>query len=267
MNRVSESPSADRADRTRAGQPWMGRVLVAVMVASTLSGWEVLGRALQLRTDLLPTPSRILLEMWKEGPKLYEHASVTASEAAGGFLCAVVLAIPLGFLMASFYSLNRALAPFLQFGQVVPLIATAPLLLAWFGFGTMPKVLMALLVSFFPIVTQTMFALLSIPTGLIDLTRAMGARKAQLFFKVKVPASLPHIFKGLRMAVALAVAGVTAAEFAGADRGLGYLLLVAGSSVNTALLFAALTVLALIATVLYYSITALERILRLTIYD
>ena len=126
---------------------------------------------------------------------------------------------------------------------------------------------MALLVSFIPIVTQTMFGLLSIPKGLIDLTRAMGARKAQLFFKVKVPASLPHIFKGLRMAVALAVAGVTAAEFAGADRGLGYLLLVAGSSVNTALLFAALTILALIATVLYYSITALERILRLTIDD
>jgi NitT/TauT family transport system permease protein len=239
----------------------MGRVFVAVMVASILLGWEVLGRALQVRTDLLPTPSRILLEMWKEGPRLYEHASVTAYEAAGGFLCAVVLAIPAGFLMASFYSLHRALMPFLQFGQVLPLIATAPLLLAWFGFGTMPKVLMAVLVSFFPIVTQTMFGLLSIPNGLIDLTRAMGARKAQLFFKVKVPASLPHVFKGLRMAVVLAVAGVTAAEFAGSDRGLGYLLLVAGSSVNTALLFAALTILSLIATVLFYAVTTVERIL------
>jgi NitT/TauT family transport system permease protein len=261
MNRTSETPSADRADTTCTGRPWMGRVLVVVAMASTLSGWELLGRALQVRTDLLPTPSRILLEMWKEGPRLYEHASVTAYEAAGGFLCAVVLAIPFGFLMASFYSLHRTLAPFLQFGQILPLIATAPLLLAWFGFGTMPKVLMALLVSFPPIATQTLFGLLSIPKGLIDLTRAMGARKAQLFFKVKVPASLPYIFKGLRMAVALAVAGVTAAEFAGSDRGLGYLLLVAGSSVNTALLFAALTILALIATLLYYAITALERIL------
>jgi NitT/TauT family transport system permease protein len=259
MNRMPESLSADRADTTYAGRPRMGRVLVAVAMASTLSGWEILGRALQVRTDLLPTPSRIMLEMWKEAPRLYEHASVTAYEAAGGFLCAVVLAVPVGFLMASFYSLHRALVPLLQFGQVVPLVATAPLLLVWFGFGTMPKVLMALLVSFLPIATQTVFGLLSIPKGLIDLTRAMGAGKAQLFFKVKVPASLPHIFKGLRMAVALAVAGVTAAEFAGSDRGLGYLLLVAGSSVNTALLFAALTVLALIATVLSYALTALER--------
>jgi NitT/TauT family transport system permease protein len=239
----------------------MGRVLVVVAMASTLSGWELLGRALQVRTDLLPTPSRILLEMWKEGPRLYEHASVTAYEAAGGFLFAVVLAVPVGFLMASFNSLHRALKPFLQFGRVVPLIATAPLLLAWFGFGTMPKVLMALLVSFFPIVTQTMLGFLSIPKGLIDLTRAMGVRKVHLFFKVKVPASLPHIFKGLRMAVALALAAVTAAEFAGSDRGLGYLLLVAASSVNTPLLFASLTILALIATVLFYAVTTLERVL------
>jgi NitT/TauT family transport system permease protein len=249
----------------------MGSVFAGVMVASILLGWEILGRALQVRTDLVPTPSRILLEVWKEGPRLYEHASVTAYEAAGGFLFAVVLAVPVGFLMASFNSLHRGLKPFLQFCQVVPLIATAPLLLAWFGFGTMPKVLMALLVSFFPIVTQTMLGFLSIPKGLIDLTRAMGVRKVHLFFKVKVPASLPHIFKGLRMAVALAMAGVTAAEFAGSDRGLGYLLLVAGSSVNTPLLFASLTIIALIATVLFYAVTTLERVLiedlRLTLDD
>src|SRR5262245_24806925 len=167
---MSESPSVNRANTTHTGRPWMGRIFAAVMVASTLLGWEVLGRALQVRTDLVPTPSRVLLEMWKEGPRLYEHASVTAYEAAGGFLLAVVFAIPVGFLMASFNSLHRALTPFLQFGRVVPLIATAPLLLAWFGFGTMPKVLMALLVSFIPIVTQTMLGFLSIPKGLIDLT-------------------------------------------------------------------------------------------------
>jgi NitT/TauT family transport system permease protein len=197
--------------------------------------------------------------MWKEAPKLYEHASFTVCEVVGGFVCAVAFAIPVGFLVASSYSLRRALMPFLRFSQVVPLIATAPLLLAWFGFGTIPKVLMAFLVSFCLIAIQTVAGFCSIPGGLIDLARAMGARKTQLFLKVKFPASLPHIFKGLRMAVALSVAGVAAAEFSGADRGLGYLLLVAGASTDTALLFAALAVLALIATLLFYTITTLER--------
>jgi NitT/TauT family transport system permease protein len=264
---MTESPSDELSPTTYASRSWMGRVFVAVIVASTLLSWELLGRILRLRTDLLPTPSRILLEMWKEGPNLYEHASVTAYEAAGGFLCAAALAIPVGFLIASFNSVCRALMPLLQFSHVVPLIATAPLLLAWFGFGTLPKLVMALLVSFFPIVTETAVGLRSIPRGLIDVTCAMGASKVQLFLKVKVPASLPHIFRGLKMAAALCVPAVTAAEFAGSDRGLGYLLLVAGSSLNTALLFAALTILALIAAVLFYAITTVERVVRLTIDD
>jgi NitT/TauT family transport system permease protein len=134
----------------------------------------------------------------------------------------------------------------------MPKVAVAPLLLVWFGFGLVPKVLIAFLIAFFPIVISTAVGLASIEQEKIHLARSMGLSAIATFFKIRLPSALPSVFGGLKISITLAVVGAVVGEFVGGDAGLGYLLMVANGSLDTALLFAGLIALTVQGVVLYF---------------
>jgi NitT/TauT family transport system permease protein len=186
---------------------------------------------------------------------------VTLYEMLLGYALAVVVAIPLAIAITSSERFDRFTMPTLLFFQVVPKVAVAPLFLVWFGVGALPKVLVAFLISFFPIVIDAAVGLRSTSAEMRDLARSMGASRLQVFAQFRLPTSLPYLFSGLKVAATLAVAGAVVGEFVGADKGLGYLLLVTNSNLETALMFATLFALTFIGLAFFYAVEFLEALL------
>jgi NitT/TauT family transport system permease protein len=223
--------------------------------------WELLVILFKVPAYLLPKPTDIFLTIISDMRSLTNHGWVTAYEMLLGYFLAIAIAIPLAIGITASDTFDRFIMPILLFFQVVPKIAIAPLFLIWFGFGTTPKVMVAFLISFFPIVIDTAIGLRSVSSEMIDLARSMGATKGQIFRNFRLPTSLPYLFSGLKVAATLAVVGAVVGEFVGADRGLGYLLLVSNSNLNTALTFAVIVALTLQGLVMYYAVEVLERFL------
>ncbi len=210
---------------------------------------------------LLPAPTEIARTFIDEFPKLLWHGWVTTHEMLLGYLLAVGIAIPLAIAITSSERFDRFVMPTMLFFQVVPKVAVAPLFLVWFGLGVLPKVLVAFLISFFPIVIDTAVGLRSMSSEMLDLARSMGASRIQVFTQFRLPTSLPYLFSGLKVAATLAIAGAVVGEFVGAEKGLGYLLLVTNSNMETALMFATLVGLTFIGLVFFYSVEFLESLL------
>jgi NitT/TauT family transport system permease protein len=144
---------------------------------------------------------------------------------------------------------------------VIPKIAIAPILIVWFGFGPEPKVILAVLIAFFPVVISGVAGLRSIDPELLELSSTMGASRWQTFRKLRFPASLPHLFAGLKVAATLAVVGAVVGEFVGADKGLGYVLLLASGNLNAPLLFADLILMSVIGIALFVAVEVAEALL------
>ena len=226
-----------------------------------LGVWEVVVRVLKVPAYLLPPPSEIIRVFVDEFAKLAFHGWVTLYEMLLGYALAVGIAIPLAIAITSSERFDRFTMPTLLFFQVVPKVAIAPLFLVWFGVGALPKVLVAFLISFFPIVIDAAVGLRSMSAEMRDLARSMGASRMQVFAQFRLPTSLPYLFSGLKVAATLAVAGAVVGEFVGADKGLGYLLLVTNSNLETALMFAALFALTFIGLAFFYAVEFLEALL------
>jgi NitT/TauT family transport system permease protein len=177
-----------------------------------------------------------------------------------GFIVAAVVAIPLAMAIVVSPVLERLLYPPMVATQSIPKIALAPLFIVWFGFGVAPKIAVAFLIAFFPIVIDTIVGMRSIDPAMIQLARSMGAPPHRIFLKLRLPHALPMIFGGLKVASSLAVVGALTGEFVGSDRGLGYILVQASGNLNTALLFATLVVLSALAMAFFYLVEVLERI-------
>jgi NitT/TauT family transport system permease protein len=210
---------------------------------------------------LLPAPTEIARTFVDELPRLLRHGWVTTYEMLLGYLLAVAVAIPLAIAITSSQRFDQFVMPTMLFFQVVPKVAVAPLFLVWFGVGVLPKILVAFLISFFPIVIDTAVGLRSMSPEMTDLARSMGASRSQIFTQFRLPTSLPYLFSGLKVAATLAIAGAVVGEFVGADKGLGYLLLVTNSNMETALMFATLIGLTIIGLVFFYTVELLESLL------
>lgn len=223
--------------------------------------WEIAVRILDLPSYLLPTPTEIGKTMVEEFDRILEHSWVTAYEMLLGYFLAIIIGVPLAIAVTAFPVFDRFITPILLFFQVVPKIAIAPLFLVWFGVGPFPKILVAFLISFFPIIIDTAVGLRSISSDMIDLARSMGASQKQIFTGFRLPTSLPYMFSGLKVAATLAVVGAVVGEFVGADKGLGYLLLVANSNLLTPLMFGTIVALTAQGLVLFYIIQILENLL------
>lgn len=244
-------------DGYRAGERWLARAQTVGAFLAILLAWQLLG--VKVPRYLLPTPLATVQELVLRAPLLAQHALVTLREIVLGFLLGIAVSVPCALAVAFSRAVERVVMPILVFTQLIPKIALAPLFIIWFGFGLFPKVFMTFLLSFFPIIIDAVVGFRSLDPEIVYLTRSMGLRPWPAFVKIRLPHALPNIFAGLKVAVTLATVGAIIGEFVGSDRGLGYLLLVAGGDLRTELLFATLTVLTAIGLVLYYVMTFIER--------
>ena len=230
-------------------------------ILAFLAIWEVAVAVLKVPAYLLPPPTAIIRVFIDEFAKIAFHGWVTTYEMLLGYALAVGIGIPLAIAITSSERFDRFVMPQMLFFQVVPKVAIAPLFLVWFGVGALPKVLVAFLISFFPIVIDAAVGLRSMSGEMRDLARSMGASRLQVFAQFRLPTSLPYLFSGLKVAATLAVAGAVVGEFVGADKGLGYLLLVTNSKLETALMFATLFALTFIGLAFFYAVEFLEALL------
>lgn len=234
---------------------------LALLLLILAVAWQVAVIALEIPSYLVPAPVAVLETAITRWETLLDNSWVTIKEILMGFALSVAVGIPLAILIVYSRFLERMMYPLLVATQAIPKIAIAPLFIVWVGFGMTPKVLMAFLISFFPVVIDTIVGLRSIQPEMIHLSRAMGASPLTAFVKVRLPNALPNIFGGLKIAISLAVVGAVAAEFVGADSGLGYLLVIATGLLDTELLFAALIILSLIGIVLFGVVAIVERLM------
>ncbi|HSP77334.1 MAG TPA: ABC transporter permease [Myxococcaceae bacterium] len=208
-----------------------------------LAVWEGLVRALAIPTWLLPTPSAIAAAAIREARPLLDAALTTGRSALVGFALSAVVGVLAAVVLGSSRLLERALYPYTLFLQTVPIVAIAPLLVLWFGPGARAVAVSSFIVSLFPVIANTLTGLRSVEPALRDLFRLYGARRLATLWKLELPAALPHLFTGLRIASGLAVIGAIVGEFvAGFSEdaaGLGILVLSAYRQLRTELLFAA----------------------------
>jgi NitT/TauT family transport system permease protein len=246
-----EARVQDRRARHRS-RTRVGAVIYPIAtLGAALVLWEVAVRAFGIPTYLLPAPTQIVASFGKHAGLLLKDGWVTTTEIALGYLLSIVVGIPLAFAIFMSPIFSRSVLPLLISSQAMPKVAVAPLLLVWFGFGLLPKVLIAFLIAFFPIVISTAVGLASIEQEKIYLARSMGLGATATFFKIRLPSALPSIFGGLKISITLAVVGAVVGEFVGGDAGLGYLLMVANGGMDTPLLFAGLIALTIQGVVFY----------------
>ncbi len=212
---------------------------------------------------ILPSPESILKEyasLAKSGV-LLKHTLITLNETLLGFFIGSVIGISLGYIIAKSKTLEQVLSPYVVAIQTVPVIALAPLIVIWFGFGIESKVVICSLIVFFPILVNTIAGVKAVDKNLLRLFKILGATKIQTLLKLEIPSILPILFAGFKIGITLAVIGAVVGEFVGANAGLGYLTIYASGLMDTPTVFAALVQLALLGITLYAIICLLERFL------
>ena len=223
------------------GRPkWRTYVPAALLFLAALAIWEVWVVARDVPTYLLPRVSEIGTELREQGWSLFGHLRWTMLEAFLGFLVGSTAAFVTAVVFVHSRTIEGALFPWAIVLQTVPIVAIAPLLTIWFGFTLVPKVVIAAIICFFPVLVNTTRGLRSISAQALELMSVLSARKASIFWRLRLPSSLPYIFAGLRIASTLAVIGAIVAEFTGADRGIGYVIIQASYRLDTKRLFAGL---------------------------
>ncbi len=257
---VTESDLWERFPHLKPKRERFRRWSPLVAVIAVLVIWYALLWGLSIPDYLIPAPHAIFIKMVAEFPLIFfQHTGPTIFEAVAGFLLAAVLGVACALLIVSSRRLGEAIMPILVFSQTMPKVAIAPLFLIWFGFGYFPKIIISFLIAFFPIVVSTVTGLDSVEREMLELIRSLSTRTSQIFTKVRIPAALPYIFSGLKVSITLSVIGAIVGEFVGSDKGLGYLILVANSDMDSALLMAVLVVLAFIGFLLFQIVCFLER--------
>ncbi|RDV04299.1 ABC transporter permease [Undibacter mobilis] len=232
-----------------------------VAICAILVIWQAAVTLLSIPEYILPGP-RLVLEQWAANlPTLIANGSATASVIFLGYCAAIAVAIPLALSIAFFPVVARTIYPGIVMLQNVPKIAIAPLFIIWFGFGLLPKLLVVFLLAFFPIVVSSIAGFSSINLEIVDFARTTGASAFRIFRKVRLPAALPHVFVGLRIAATVAPTAAVVAEFVASDKGLGYLLLRYNGDLNTAMSFATIITLAIMGVSLYFIIELAERLI------
>lgn len=211
---------------------------------------------------ILPSPWRVGQAAWDNRVLIGNNAIVTATEVALGLVIGTVLGALTAIQLASSARLHRLIMPLLVFTQAVPVFALAPILTLWFGYGIASKVMMAVLIIYFPVTSAFYDGLTRVPRDILDLAQTMGGTKWQIMRRIRIPNALPSLGTGLKLAAVYAPIGAVIGEWVGASRGLGYLMLLANGRAKTDLMFASLITLALMTIALYVAVnkaaTALE---------
>jgi NitT/TauT family transport system permease protein len=232
--------------------PWLVVIGFVVM-------WELGVRLFNVPEFQLPAPSVAVAALWQFREVVAGHAVMTLLHSLGGFLIAVVAGLLLGVVIGSSRLAYKALYPVLVGFNSVPKAALVPALVIWFGIGTVPAIITAFLISFFPIVVNVATGLATVEPELQDVLRALGANKTDMVLKVGLPRAMPYFFASLKVSITLAFVGAVIVELSNANNGLGYLMTSAVASFNTPLVYACLLVLAFFGVVFYEMFAFLER--------
>jgi len=232
-----------------------GVTFVFVVVA-----WELASTSGTFPPYVLPAPSAIVARIVDTYDLLLQHALVTSAEIILGFLLATIVGVLLASVIVFVKPVERALYPWLIVVQVIPKVALGPLFVVWLGFGFLPKIVIAFLLAFFPVLIDTMIGLRSVSRDSLFLLRSMGAANLKTFVYLQLPNALPNVFGSLKIAITLATVGAIVGEFIGANKGLGYVLITANGILDTTLLFVALFWISVIALLFYWLIVVLERV-------
>ncbi len=238
----------------RAAYPVIGLIVIVGI-------WQAYTWLSGITRIVLPSPIDIIVASLQHYDLLLVATWPTLVETLLGFALALLIGIPLAVGVANSRVLNLTLYPMLVATQSIPKVAIAPIILVWFGLGIESKLALAFLVAFFPVVVDTATGLRATPVGLLDLARSLRASPAQVFFKVQLPAALPFVFAGAKVAITLAVIGAVIGEFIGSANGLGNLLLSANSQLEGPLAWAALAWLSTLGIILFSVVALIERLL------
>ena len=234
---------------------------ILISILSFLLGWYLIARYGGLPNFILPSPLSVwtrFLRAVNDGSLPY-HTGITLLEIVLGLLTGVLFATVVGYLLAKSRSLERVLSPYLVASQAIPVVAIAPLLVIWLGDGILSKVVICALIVFFPVLVNTIVGVRAVPTALYDLMNSLHATRAQILWKVEVPASLPVFLGGLRIGATLSVIGAIVGELVDAEEGLGFLLQLGDFQYDTPMVFVAVFTLITLALMLYGIVTMLEK--------
>ena len=237
------------------------RLAASMLLVFLIAIWEAGARAFHMSSLVLPAPSLVVAALWRglESGYFWPHIQTTAAELLLGLAGGCAIGFTAGVVLAESQALRRLLMPYVVVSQVVPKLALVPLFIVWFGFGLTSTVIITALICFFPLLETTMTGLAGVHPDRIELFRVLGASRRQTLWRLKLPAGLPSVLAGLRIAVVLALVGAVVGEFIGASRGLGALIIAAQGSMDTPLMFAVLILIAALGLLLYRTVVLLER--------
>ena len=223
--------------------------------------WDLGIRIFNIKPYLIPNPWSVAQQLVGEWPMLWRETLPTLYATLGGFLLSAVVGVAIAMWISYSRLVESFVYPLLVFSQSIPKVAIAPLFVVWFGFGILPKVIVAFLLGFFPVVVATVQGFKSVEADVVDLARSMGASPWKVFIKFRLPTALPSIFSGLKVSVTLAVVGAVVGEFVGSNSGIGYVLQKANGSFDLPLMFAGLVILSMVGVLLFLAIEVIEHAL------
>lgn len=235
--------------------PWLLPVVALAL-------WEISVRSIGISPLVLPGPLRVIASLWANlsNGVFLVHIGTTLVEIVLGFAAGATFGVVLGALLFHFPGAERVVRPYIVASQALPKLALAPIFVLWFGFGLTPKVLITALIVFFPLFENSLAGFAAPTWGELELFRALRANRWQTFWRLRLPAALPFVFAGLRIAAILSVVGATVSEYVGANRGLGALIIAAQGTLDTAQMFAVFVLLTTIGLLLYGTVVMVERL-------
>jgi NitT/TauT family transport system permease protein len=246
-----------------SARPWRrgGAAASLALLVVFLTAWEWGPGLFDIPTFIVPPLSMVAEEavrMWQVN-HLLMHTGVTAGEVLAGFALGSLLGAFIGYLLGMSPATELALSPYILALQIAPKVAFAPLFILWMGFTVYPKILVAVLIVFFPVMVNVLTALRTVDPDLVNLARSFKATRAQIFWKIEFPASVPALFAGLRIGATLAVVGGVVGEFVGGNLGLGFLLTFGEGQANTPMVFVSILMLTVIGGLAYLAVVVTEQ--------
>ncbi len=240
------------------------RLKTPVVIFILLVIWEVCVRVFKVKEYILPSPIVALQHLFLPQPDAnyswIVHIRITLKELAISFLVTSVLGIAIAIGLAWNATIKKIVMPAFVFLNSLPIVAIAPLLVLWFGYGLKTNILIAFLVSFFPVVINTTVGLFEIEDDLLDLVKYLNGTKLQIFLKLRLPNSLPYIFTGLKISSTMCVVGAIVGEFVASDKGLGYIIINSQYTMDSPPIFAGLMLVSLFGVALFGIVSAVERL-------
>lgn len=255
-----EGPAAPKA-KSLAGRIgyWSHYLHPALAFVVLFASWEIIVRAFGVSPLTLPAPTAILRALFDDFGLYLENARITLFEALVGFAVGTSVALVGGVLMSHSRFLERTLLPVAVLANVTPIVAIAPLLIIWFGFGPLPKIIIAAIITFFPMLVNSITGFRSIDQNHYEYLRSLHANKLEIFVKLRFPNSLPFLFSAAKTSITLSVIGAVVAEWSGSDKGLGNLVMMFSNYMQIEKMFAAILMLAVMGIVLTTAVRIVEQ--------